>query len=59
MYIIVTVLSIKKEKLSDKKGPISFADINKSIEMLNYGPITDINEGIPRITTWYKDYYKM
>ena len=41
------------------KGSISFTDINKSIEMLNYRPTTDINEGIPRFITWYKDYYKM
>jgi UDP-glucuronate 4-epimerase len=39
--------------------PESFADINKSIEMLSYRPTTDINEGIPRFITWYKDYYKM
>ena len=24
-----------------------------------YESTTDINEGIPRFTTWYKDYYKM
>ena len=39
--------------------PESFANINKSIEMLSYRPTTDINEGIPRFITWYKDYYKM
>ena len=39
--------------------PESFADIDLSTEMLSYRPITDINEGIPRFTTWYKDYYKM
>ena len=39
--------------------PESLADINKSIEMLNYRPTTDINVGIPRFITWYKDYYKM
>ena len=38
--------------------PESFADIDKSIEMLDYRPETDINEGIPRFTTWYKEYYK-
>ena len=38
--------------------PESFADIDKSTEMLSYIPTTDINEGIPRFTTWYKDYHK-
>ena len=39
--------------------PESFADIDKSTEMLSYNPTTDINEGIPRFITWYQDYYKM
>ena len=38
--------------------PESFADIDKSTEMLGYIPTTDINEGIPRFTTWYKEYHK-
>ena len=37
--------------------PESYADIDKSTEMLSYIPTTDINEGIPRFTTWYKDYH--
>ena len=36
----------------------SFADIDKSIEMLNYRPTTDINDGIPRFIDWYKEYHK-
>ena len=39
--------------------PDSFADIDKSIEMLNYRPTTNINEGIPRFIDWYKNYYKL
>ncbi len=39
--------------------PESFADIDKSTEMLNYKPSIDINEGIPRFIEWYKNYYKM
>ena len=34
----------------------SFADIDKSTEMLNYHPTTDINEGIPQFIEWYKKY---
>ena len=39
--------------------PESFVDIIKSIEMICYRPTTDINDGIPRFITWYKDYYKI
>ena len=38
--------------------PKSFADIDKSTEMLSYIPTTDINEGIPRFIAWYKEYHK-
>ena len=38
--------------------PESFADIDKSTEMLSYIPTTDINEGIPRFIEWYKEYHK-
>ena len=37
--------------------PESFADIDKSIEMLNYRPTTNIDEGIPLFIDWYKNYY--
>ena len=36
----------------------SFADIDKSIEMLGYSPTTDIVEGIPKFLDWYKKYNK-
>ena len=36
----------------------SFADIDKSTEMLGYRPITDINDGIPEFIDWYKKYHK-
>ena len=39
--------------------PESFADIDKSIDMLNYKPITDIANGIPQFIDWYKNYYKI
>ena len=34
--------------------PESFADIDKSVEMLGYSPTTDIAEGIPKFIDWYK-----
>lgn len=37
--------------------PESFADIDKSIELLNYKPNTDIIKGIPQFIDWYKKYH--
>ena len=38
--------------------PKSFADINKSKEMLNFKPTTNVEKGIMQLITWYKEYYK-
>ena len=34
----------------------TFADIDKSIEKLNYNPKISIKEGIPKFVNWYKKY---
>lgn len=54
-----TKAKIELQPIQPGDVPESFADIKKSIEMLSYSPTTDINAGIPRFITWYKDYYKM
>jgi UDP-glucuronate 4-epimerase len=36
--------------------PESFADIDKSTEMLGYKPVTNIVDGIPRFIEWYNEY---
>jgi UDP-glucuronate 4-epimerase len=36
----------------------SFADIDKSIELLNYKPKTNIDVGIGKFINWYNDCYK-
>lgn len=36
--------------------PVSFADIDKSTEMLGYKPVTNIVDGIPRFIEWYSEY---
>ena len=38
--------------------PESFADIDKSIEMLGFKPSTNIDIGIEKLIKWYKDFYK-
>ena len=35
----------------------TYANIDKSIEKLNYNPKTSINDGIPTFINWYKKYY--
>ena len=34
----------------------TFADIDKTIEKLDYNPKIDIEQGIPRFIDWYKNY---
>jgi UDP-glucuronate 4-epimerase len=38
--------------------PESFADINKSIDMLNFKPITNVDKGIKKLIDWFRNYYK-
>ena len=37
--------------------PKSFADIDKSVEMLGYKPTTNVDIGTRKFIEWYKDYY--
>jgi UDP-glucuronate 4-epimerase len=39
--------------------PETFADIQKSRDMLGFNPAVKIEEGIRRFIAWYKDYYKV
>jgi UDP-glucuronate 4-epimerase len=36
----------------------SFADIDKSIELLNYKPTTNVDVGIEKLIKWYKEFYQ-
>ncbi|MDB6110286.1 MAG: NAD-dependent epimerase/dehydratase [Pedosphaera sp.] len=38
--------------------PLTFADISKSAEFLNYAPKIKIEEGIPRFIEWFKKQHK-
>ena len=35
----------------------SFADIDKSIQMLNFNSTTNLDEGIKKFIAWYTNYY--
>lgn len=50
----------EKEMLSMQPGdiPATYADIERSIKILNYKPETLISEGVPKFIKWYCDYHK-
>ena len=66
---LMRVIEILEKEL-DKKATIdflpmqdgdvkeSFADIDYSIEKLNYKPLTSIEKGIPKLIEWYRKYYR-
>ena len=35
----------------------SFAEIDKSVEMLGYKPTTNVDVGISKFVEWYHEYY--
>jgi len=39
-------------------APESFADINKSVEMLGYKPTTNVDVGIKNFVEWYYEYHR-
>ncbi|HMS39362.1 MAG TPA: GDP-mannose 4,6-dehydratase [Pyrinomonadaceae bacterium] len=45
---------IDQRKMQPGDVPITFADISKAKELLNYNPITKIEEGIEKFTEWFK-----
>ena len=65
---LMDVVSLIEEKLGKKAEikflpmqpgdvPESFADIDKSLEMLGYKPTTNVDVGIQKFVEWYKLYY--
>ena len=38
--------------------PESFADIDRSVEMLEYKPTTNVDVGIRKFIEWFKEYKK-
>jgi UDP-glucuronate 4-epimerase len=51
----------EKEMLPMQPGDVAetFADIEKSKDMLGFNPKTPIEEGIKRFVAWYRDYYNV
>ena len=50
---------IEFRPLQDGDMISTFANINHTIEKISYKPKTDIKEGIPKMVSWYKEYYNV
>lgn len=45
---------IERKPMQPGDVPITFADISKAKELLNYNPTTKIEDGIPKFVEWFK-----
>jgi UDP-glucuronate 4-epimerase len=45
---------IERKPMQPGDVPVTFADISKARELLNYNPQTKIEDGIPKFTDWFK-----
>ena len=45
---------IERQPMQPGDVPVTFADISKARELLNYNPQTKIEDGIPKFTDWFK-----
>lgn len=45
---------IERHEMQPGDVPVTFADISKARELLNYNPQTKIEKGIPKFTDWFK-----
>ncbi len=50
---------IKFKSLQDGDMVSTFADISHTIKKIAYNPSTDIKDGIPKLVSWYKEYYNV
>ena len=48
---------IERREMQPGDVPITFADISKSRELLNYNPHTKIEDGIPKFVEWFLDSF--
>ena len=57
--------NLGKKAIIDRKPmqpgdvPVTFADISKARELLNYNPKTKIEDGIPKFTEWFKREFEI
>lgn len=46
---------IERQPMQPGDVPITYADISKAKELLNYNPTTKIEDGIPKFVEWFKN----
>jgi len=46
---------IDRQPMQPGDVPVTFADIAKARELLNYSPKTKIDEGIPKFVDWFRN----
>ncbi|HSU24549.1 MAG TPA: hypothetical protein VLI65_01085, partial [Pyrinomonadaceae bacterium] len=46
---------IDRQPMQPGDVPTTYADISKARKLLNYHPLTKIEEGIPRFVEWYRE----
>lgn len=51
--------SLELLPMQDGDVPATEANIDSIVNDLGYHPITDVNEGIAKFVSWYRDYYKI
>ena len=50
---------IIQEPMPQGDVPVTYADITKAKELLNYSPETTIEEGMERFVSWYRDHHQL
>lgn len=50
---------IIQEPMQQGDVPVTYADISKAKELLNYSPETSIEEGMEMFVSWYKDHHQL
>ena len=48
--------NIDRQPMQPGDVPLTFADISKARELLNYNPTTKIEQGIPKFTQWFTQF---
>ena len=51
--------SLELLPMQDGDVPATEANIDSIVDDLGYHPTTDVNEGIAKFVSWYRDYYKI
>lgn len=50
---------IDRQSLQPGDVPLTFADVSKARNLLGYNPVTPIEEGLRKFTSWFNEYYNL